>query len=60
MKVARHGFDPGVGDADKGTTEIAVGEPDRLEHSARTGSVAPFGDTTTTMFEIHGERLHHR
>ena len=57
MKVARHGFDPGVGHADDGFAEIAVGESDRLEHGASAGAISPVGDATAAVFRIHGRRI---
>src|SRR5437762_9651418 len=58
MKVARHGFNPGVGHADQRTAEISIGESNGLEHGARASAVAPFGDATADVLEIHSQRLH--
>src|SRR5438552_85998 len=57
MEVARHGFDPRVGDADQRTAEIGIGESNSLEHGASAGAVAPFGDSTADVLEIHNQRL---
>ena len=53
VKVAGHGFDPGVGHADEGTAQVLVGESDGFEHGARRSLVAPVGDAATAMFEVH-------
>jgi hypothetical protein len=42
--TAGHRLDPGVGDADERLGQIGVGEPNRLEHRSRAGSVAPIRD----------------
>ena len=55
MKIARHGFDPGVGYSDDRLTQIAVGESDGLEHGARAGAIASIGDTTAAVFGVHGK-----
>ena len=56
VKVARHGFDPGIGDADERLAQIVVRKADRLEHGARRSAVAPVGDTVAAMLEIHRGR----
>ena len=50
VKVAGHGFDPGVGHADERLGQIGVGETNGFEHGARRSPVAPVGDTATAMF----------
>jgi len=35
VKVAGHGFDPGIGDADERFAQIVVGETDGFEHGTR-------------------------
>jgi len=57
MKVARHGFNPGIGDTDQRLAEIAVRETNRLEHGASSSPVAPVRNATTAMFEIHGRKI---
>jgi hypothetical protein len=42
--VARHGFDPGVGDSDDGLGEVCIGEPDAFQHGARGRAVTALGD----------------
>jgi len=54
VEVTRHGFDPRVSDTDERTAEIRVGESDGLEHGARAGALAPFGDSSADVLEIHG------
>src|SRR5580692_8960156 len=53
VKIARHGFNPGIGDADDGLLEVFVSEADALEHGAGRGAVASVGDAMTAMFGIH-------
>ena len=53
VKVARHGFDPGVGHADQRLAKIGVGEADGFEHGARRSPVAPVGDSAAAMLKIH-------
>ena len=53
MKIARHGFDPGVGHADQGLAKIGVSEADGLEHGTRRSPVAPVGDSAAAMLKIH-------
>src|SRR5689334_7267733 len=60
MKIAGHGFDPGVGHANEGLAEICISEADRFEHSARRGAVTPIGDATTAMFGIHSELVYEK
>ena len=57
VEVAGHGFNPGVGDADDGFGQIAVGESDGLEHGAGRGLIASVGDSVTAVFEIHGRKI---
>src|SRR5271166_5213123 len=57
MKIARHGFNPSIGHADQRTLEIVVSKSDRLEHGARAGAIAPIGDSTANVLEVHGQRL---
>src|SRR6202034_2625249 len=57
MKVARHGFDPGIGHPDQRTAEIGIGKSNGLEHGARPGPVASLGDSAADVLEIHSERL---
>ena len=56
MKIAGHGFDPGIGHADQGLAEIVIGETDCFEHGARRSPVAPVGNTAAAMLEIHRQR----
>ena len=42
--VARHGFDPGVGDSDDGLGKVGIGEPDAFQHGARGRAVTALGD----------------
>ena len=60
VKVARHGFDPGVGHADERFAEIAVSETDCLEHGARACAVAALSNCAAAVFEIHGVRDYDR
>src|SRR5438132_12076125 len=53
MKVARHGFDPGVGHADQRLAQVGVGEANSFEHGARRGPVASLGNSAAAMLEIH-------
>ncbi len=53
MKVAGHGFDPGVGHADQRTAEVGVGVSNSLVHRARSGAPGAFSDSTADVFEIH-------
>src|SRR5439155_11681337 len=57
MKIARHGFDPGVSNADDWLPEITIGEPDGLKHGAGAGTVTSVSDATAAVFRIHGRRL---
>ena len=57
MKVARHSFNPGVGDTNQRLAEIAIRKTNRLEHGAGSSPVTPVGNTTTAMFEIHGRKI---
>jgi len=41
VDVARHHFDPGVGDADQRPLQVVVGVTDRLQHGARRGRSGP-------------------
>ena len=59
MKVAGHGFDPGIGHADQRTAEIGIGVSDGLKHGARASAVAPLSDSTADVLEIHSQRLQH-
>ncbi len=36
------------------TAEVLVGESDGFEHGAGRSLVAPVGDATTAVFEVHG------
>src|SRR5216684_6172070 len=56
MKIARHGFDPGVRHADQRLLEVAVRKADRLEHGARRRTIAPVRNATAAVFEVHGLR----
>src|SRR6476660_5930389 len=64
MKVARHGFDPRVGDTDQRAAEISICETNSLKHRPSTRAGAPFRNSTTDMFQIHvispAERLQDR
>ena len=44
VKVARHGLDPGVGDADERLCQIVVGKADGFEHGAGRSPVAPISN----------------
>jgi hypothetical protein len=57
VKVAGHGFDPGVGHADDGFSQIAVGESDCLKHGTGRGLIASVGDAATNVFEIHERKI---
>ena len=57
VKIARHGFDPGVGHADEGTSKVGIREANSFEHRARARPVAPLGDCSTAMLEIHGCKI---
>ena len=59
VKVAGHGFDPGVGYADQRLAEVGVGEANRFKHGARRSPVAPVSNSAAAMFEIHWKRLEH-
>ena len=52
VEVARHGFDPRVGDADDRLLQVLIGEADGLEHGARRSAVASLGDGVALQF--HG------
>ena len=56
VKVAGHGFDPGVRYSDQRPREVGIREPNRLEHGASARPIAPFSNATTDMFEIHSSR----
>src|SRR5262249_23934397 len=60
VKVAGHGFNPGVGNTDDRLFKIGIGESDRFEHSARRRTVASFRDFTTAMFWVHGVKDYYR
>ena len=53
--VAGADFDPGVGDADDGLTQIFVGKADRLQHGAGGSAVGSIGDSATVAlaFSAH-------
>src|SRR5262249_4526943 len=53
VKVAGHGFNPGVGHADERLGEVGIRIADRLEHGARTSAVRAVGNDMTAMFEVH-------
>src|SRR5207245_10038105 len=57
MKIARHGFNPGVSNADDWLPEITIGEPDGLKHGAGSGTVTSVSDATAAVFRIHGRRI---
>src|SRR5208337_4730440 len=60
MKVARHGFDPGIGHTDQRLAQVGISKSDGFEHGARRSAVAPVSDSVATMLEVHGERLQQR
>jgi hypothetical protein len=47
--VAGHGFDPGVGDADDGFSEILAGESDAFQHGAGRRAVTALRDGGTAQ-----------
>jgi len=50
VKVARHGFDPGVGHANQRLAQVGVSETNGFEHGSRRSSVASVGDSAATLF----------
>ena len=57
VEVAGHGFNPRIGDANQRTAEVRVSKSDGLEHGARARAIAPFGDSTADVLEIHGRKI---
>ena len=53
VKVAGHGFNPGIGNADQWLGQIAVSKSNGFEHGARRCLVASVGDKSASMFQIH-------
>ena len=53
VKVAGHGFNPGVGHADQRLAEVGISEANRFEHGTRRSPVASVGYSAATMFKIH-------
>src|SRR6202034_772393 len=57
VEVTGHGFNPRIGDANQRTAEVRVSKSDGLEHGARARAIAPFGDSTADVLEIHGRKI---
>jgi hypothetical protein len=49
VKVAWHGFDPGIGDTDERLAKVGIGESNGFEHGARWSAVAPIRDSAAAM-----------
>ena len=56
MKIARHGFDPGIRYPNQRLLEVAVSKANRLEHGARWRTVAPVSNATAAVFEVHKQK----
>ncbi len=50
--VARHGFNPSIGDTDDGLLEVLIGKADGLQHGARGRAVVSLSDGVAVQF--HG------
>jgi hypothetical protein len=55
MKIARHGFDPSISYANDWFAEVGVSEANSFEHGTRRRAVAPVGDSTAAMLEVHSD-----
>jgi hypothetical protein len=53
MKIAGHGFDPGVGHANQRLPQILVREANGFEHGAGGRAVATLRNQTAAVFGIH-------